>query len=287
MTPRAVAAKTIRAAGYRLPLSTKRRLLYFRRHRRLPSVRSPQTFTEKVNARILFDRRVDVLRPTCDKLEMKQLAQQSSRVGVPRTLWVGTDVRELAEIELPEQWVLKPNHRSGLVYFGSGRVSDPGVLASYVAANGWLDSAQWERYGEWAYTLATPTLLAESAIGQPGIAPEDYKFFVFRGVPRLVQVDTGRFDDHRRRLYRPDWTPLPHRNLYPVGPVLPAPPHLPEMLEIAGDIGRAFDFIRVDLYDVPDGVYFGEITPYPGGGLEPYEPRDLDVELGSYWTWPS
>lgn len=32
------------------------------------------------------------------------------------------------------------------------------------------------------------------------------------------------------------------------------------------NLGRRFDFMRIDLYDVDGGVSFGEITPYPDGG---------------------
>ncbi len=34
-------------------------------------------------------------------------------------------------------------------------------------------------------------------------------------------------------------------------------------------------------------VWFGELTPYPGGGVIRYEPREFDHELGAYWTLPS
>jgi hypothetical protein len=101
----------------------------------------------------------------------------------------------------------------------------------------------------------------------------------------LVQVDTGRFGDHRRRLYTPDWTPVDVVEDVAPGPVTPPPASLPRMLEIASALGAAFDFIRVDLYDVAGEVWFSELTPYPGGGLDRFDPA-LDELLGSWWQLP-
>jgi len=242
-------------------------------------------FTEKLNWRIVYDRR-PILQWTCDKLRMKAHASSSSAtVLVPRTIWSGRNTAELRSVELAGAWVFKPNHRSGSVHFGCDRITDVEHLE--LLASRWLEEYRGIRLGEWAYAEAEPTLLLEERIGEPGTVPIDYKFFVFDGVTRMIQVDTGRFVDHRRRLFTPDWTPLPHRNVYPIAPVMPPPRRLSEMLAIASDIGHGFDFIRVDLYDRPEGVYFGEITPYPGGGLEAYDPRDLDGLLGSYWKLPS
>jgi len=269
-----------------LPLYQRRWVLYAARQRRRPRLREPVTFTEKGNWRVLYDRR-DALKATGGKLEMKRYAATvAGALPMPRTVWSGTDVRELAGVELPERWVLKPNHRSNLVHFGAGPVADVGALERRVRDEGWMDDHQLDRMGEWAYAFAQRTLLVEEAIGTDGMAPDDYKLFVFDGVPRMIQVDSSRFSGHRRRHYRPDWTPLPHRSAFPLGPVTEPPARLGEMLEAAATLAAGFDFMRVDLYDVEDGLYFGELTPYPGGGLSRFVPRDLDFELGSYWRLP-
>ena len=59
------------------------------------------------------------------------------------------------------------------------------------------------------------------------------------------------------------------------------------MLEAASSVGREYDFIRVDLYDVEGHIYFGEITPYPAGGVVPFSDREFDLWLGSQWTLPT
>jgi hypothetical protein len=267
-----------------LPPRRRREWLYARVHRRIPHFSSPRTFNEKVNWRILNDRRPE-LAWTCDKLAMKQHAVDSgAHVRVPRTIWSGTDVRELKDVHLPARWVLKPTHRSGLVEFGDTETS-LARLAEVTAT--WLMDHQHGVLAEWAYGQARKQLFVEEHIGRPASPPPDYKFFVFDGEPRLVQVDLDRFSGHRRSLYAPDWTKLDVTLNYPDGGDVAPPPSLARMLDVAGQLARGFDFMRVDLYDDEGDVVFGEYTPYPGSGLERFTPRAFDGELGSWWCLPT
>ena len=61
---------------------------------------------------------------------------------------------------------------------------------------------------------------------------------------------------------------------------------LDTMLEVASTLGADWDFIRIDLYAVDGVVWFGEYTPYPGGGLLRYTQRDFDAEQGLHWRLP-
>lgn len=263
-----------------LPVSARRRLRYLVMHRKLLSLRRPVTFTEKVQWRMVHDRR-ELIAPTCDKLWMKAHVEAAglSQVRVPATYWSGTDVGELADVDLPDRWVLKPNHRYGLVHLGSG-VPDVEHLRRLTA--GWLEEPRSLR-GEWAYSRARQCLVVEEMIGAE--APVDYKFFVFEGDVRLIQMSTELGASGRaRRLYTADWQPAGG-----TGELLelaPRPPLLEEMLAVASSLGAPFDFIRVDLYDVDGQVWFGELTPYPASGLRSFDPAHLDAELGRAWRLP-
>jgi hypothetical protein len=274
---------------YKLPSNVSRRALFFYSHGRFPRVKNPITFNEKVNWRILRDRR-EILKWTCDKLAMKDYASSvqgatAHGLRIPRTLWSGTNVRELENVQLPERWVLKPNHRSGLVFFGQGQPNIP-VLQKTV--EGWLWSAEKADLHEWAYSKARPLLLAEELIGVPGSPPSDHKFYVFAGQVAAVEVHTDRFTNHSLRWYLPDWTPL--EVTYGdslLGPAESTPPgNFEKMLAIAGELGRSFDFMRVDLYNVDGEVFFGEVTPYPASGIERFDPASFDEELGAKWELP-
>jgi hypothetical protein len=203
-------------------------------------------------------------------------------VRVPRTLWSGTDVAGLADVDLPERWVLKPNHSCRRVHVGCGR-PDVADLAERTA--GWVEERYWRKSEEWAYRLARPCLLAEEFVGTPGSVPTDLKVLVLDGVPRLVEVHTGRGAGHGLRLYDADWTPLPWSYGYRPGPDAARPERLDDLLKAATALATGFDMLRVDLYEQDGELWFGELTPYPGAGLTRIEP-DLDALLGSWWTLP-
>lgn len=267
-----------RAVGW-LPDRLLRNLYYQYKFNRLPDLRAPNHFTELIQQRMLEDRS-DQVAWTCDKLRMKEFAlANTSAARVPDTYWSGVNVRHLGDVDLPADWVLKPNHRSQTVFLGEGH-PDLDHLADLT--KGWLRMYERAYLGEWAYRKARRCLMAEERLGDHCVI-NDYKFYVFGGVPRLIHVDTDRFSNHKRRFYTTDWQPLEYRNVYPLAPVQPPPKCLDKMLTAAADLGRAFDFIRVDLYDVDGEVYFGELTPYPGGGMEPFTPQSVDRELGDFW----
>jgi hypothetical protein len=268
------------------PLSVRRRWWYLLNCRRWLRLRRPVRFSEKVNWRIVNDHR-PVLLGTCDKLAMKAFAVEHAGdlpLRVPRTCWAGTDIGELAAVDLPAEWVLKPNHRSGTVVFGSGA---PDIADLRERTSGWLEEMNWAILGEWAYRRAARLIVAEERIGGSAPVPADYKVFVFDGVPRMIQVDLDRHTRPSRRFYTADWVPLPHSSRFTIAEPQPSPPELALLLEISARIGRPFDYMRVDLYLHDGEVWFGELTPYPGGGLVPFEPSDLDVTLGGYWQLPA
>jgi hypothetical protein len=282
-TAREVARDTYYQMLRAIPLRQRRQLLYLRFHRQRLRLDPPRRFSEKVNWRIIHDRRPE-LAWTCDKLAMREHAAAAAPgVAIPRVLWWGTDVRELAALELPDRWVLKPNHRSTVIHLGRGR---PDVEDLRRRTAQWLTDRQFVSLGEWAYSQARPLLFVEEWIGEGPEPPVDYKFLTFDGVPRLIDVISGRFGDLRSRYYRPEWTPLEVEAEFPLATVLPRPAELDEMLRIASRIGRQFDFMRIDLYQSLGRVWFGETTPYPGGGVDRFHETWLDEELGSYWTLP-
>jgi hypothetical protein len=270
----------VNAAIGSLPLSLRRHLLYTRFHGRLGNFRTPRSFTEKINWRILHDRR-DLMSWTCDKLQMKDYAADFG-VRTPTTLWVGDSVAELADLSLPDRWVLKANNSSQTVFLGRGR---PDVAHLHEVTDPWRRSVQGRVFGEWAYSQARACLFVEEWIGSSE-APPDYKFFVFDGQVACVQVDTGRFTTHRRSYFDTAWETLDVTCTYPPVEQSAPPERFEELMSVASRLGEAFDFMRVDLFATDNGVYLGELTPYPGGGVEPFSPVSFDDWLGNEWTLP-
>ena len=277
---REVVVRVLFRSVYQLRPATRRHALFLLYHHRPGNFRHPKTFSEKMNWRILNDRR-EILSWTCDKLETKRHADATG-LATPRTLWAGTDLRELENIDLPDLWVLKPNHRSGAIHFGAGQVADASELPP--AREDWLTDAQSVDKGEWAYSRARPCLLVEQRLDRE--PPPDLKVFVFGGRAEVIQLDTDRFKSHARRFYSRNWQPMQFVDRFSVAPVTAAPPRLAEMIQAAERVAAGFDFLRVDLYLFDDRIYLGEVTPYVGGGLERFFPRSADRMLGDLWDLP-
>lgn len=269
----------------RVPIKVRRRLLFARHHRKWLHLRHPTTFNEKVNWRIIFDRR-DEIAWTCDKLQMKEhAALRCPSILIPKTLWSGVDLEELRGLRFPARWVLKPNHGSQNVFLGHGT---PNIAQFAAASRSWMRDHLGSDRGEWAYTQARPLYILEEWIGDGDEAPSDYKFFVFDGKVRMIQVDTDRFSSHKIALFSPDWDRLQAtKSLHGESTAVPRPDRLDLMIKAAEAIADGYDFMRIDLFSNSNGVYFGETTPYPGSGLSPFSPPEYDKILGSYWTLPS
>ncbi|MHA3022055.1 ATP-grasp fold amidoligase family protein [Mycobacterium sp. BMJ-28] len=270
-----------------LPVPVLRQLYHLTMIHRLGDFRTPSTFNEKVNWRILNDRR-DRIIAACDKARMKEMARAAypgAELRIPVTYWSGTDLRDAPDLgELPP-WVLKPNHSSGHALFGPDATTDLAALTAQTRS--WWQRTPAE-LGEWGYSEATPALLLEEKIlTADGAPPPDYKFFVFDGQVQFVQVNRGRFGDQTATFLDAEWNRLPVR--WRIRPVADEqrPAELATMMEIAGILGAGWDFIRVDLYAVDGDVWFGEYTPYPGGGLLRYKPKQFDLESGRHWKLPT
>jgi hypothetical protein len=118
--------------------------------------------------------------------------------------------------------------------------------------------------------------------------PYDWKVYCVGGEPELILQKAAGRPEHLDRPAFKCWLP----SFQPAGPVglwdqlderLP-PPHGPErLLEAARRLAAAVPgpFVRVDLLETPEEVWFGELTPHPGG--PPLFTVATDRRLGEAW----
>ena len=251
-------------------------LAYGWRHRRLLSLADPKSFTELVQHRKLTNR--DLRMPgLIDKVAVKAVvADLLGPQWVTPTLWQGHELPE--KPPWPRPFVVKSRHGCNQRRFVRTGQEDWGEIRRAAARwvrrdyGGWLD--------EQGYRGIPRGILVEPFVGETGTLPIDYKFYVFHGQVRCVQVHIEREYRHRWILFDPDWHRLSRRTDDPD----PAPPAaLDAMIDAAQILGRGFDFVRVDFYETGGTPRFGEMTFYPGSGLDPFDPPALDAMLGRFW----
>lgn len=252
------------------------RLTYLWRHRRFPALAEPRLFTELVQNRKLRGR--DTRQSTLsDKVAVKAFVDEriGSRWVIP-TLWHGHSLPRHPQWKRP--FVVKARHGCHQNAFVRTGNEDWQAIRR--------QSARWVRktYGywldEWLYRHIPRGLLVEPFVGCDFELPIDYKLFVFNGRVEFVQVHLGREHRHRWIVFDRNW----RRVSSPTADSDPRrPASLYSMIEAAEELGREFDFVRIDLYEVQGRPLFGEMTFYPGSGLDPFNPISLDRVMGDHW----
>lgn len=56
------------------------------------------------------------------------------------------------------------------------------------------------------------------------------------------------------------------------------------MRQVAERLAQEFTFVRIDLYDRPEGILVGEITHSPLAGLPIFDLPEWDDRLGQLWS---
>ncbi len=259
--------------------------MYFRSFRRFPRLSDPKDFNEKVQARKLRDRN-PLLKTCADKVLVKDyVAKKIGDEHVIPTIWSGEKFDPVAALSWPLPFVVKANHTSGDIFFV--RSSDEMDIAKLEQmCNAWVARPYQPHLREWAYQHIKPQILVEPFIAQNGKLPLDFKIFVFNGVARYIQVDVDRESNHTRCFYDRDWHKCDFALYYPFykGHV-ERPKNLEKMLNFAEILSKEFSFVRCDFYEVDGHIYFGEMTFYPGAGIENFTPREWDRKFGDLWTF--
>lgn len=68
---------------------------------------------------------------------------------------------------------------------------------------------------------------------------------------------------------------------------LPAKPEkFDEMKKVVKYLSKDIPFVRVDLYEIHQQIYFGELTFHPCSGYMPFEPEQWDEKLGKLIRLP-
>ena len=60
------------------------------------------------------------------------------------------------------------------------------------------------------------------------------------------------------------------------------PDNLKEMIEVSKKLSKDIPFVRVDLYNINNHIYFSELTFSPGGGYGMFYPEEYEILIGNY-----
>ena len=255
------------------------------------NLKDPKTFNEKLQWLKLYDRKPEYVK-LVDKHDVKSyVADVIGEEYIIPTLGVWDSFDEIDFDKLPEKFVLKCTHDSGgLVICRDKAKLD--LEAAKKKINKSLKRNFYYAAREWPYKNVKPRIIAEQYMEDSKTCElRDYKFYCFDGKPTMLLVASERMNgnkDVKFDFFDSEYNHLDITKGHPNADVTPEKPqNFEKMLELAKILSKGIPFLRVDFYEANGKIYFGELTFYPAGGFEPFEPDRWNFELGKMLELPA
>lgn len=253
------------------------------------NLKHPETFNEKLQWLKIHDRNPEYTKMV-DKIQAKEyVANIIGSEHIIPTLGVWDNPDDIDYDKLPEQFVLKCNHNSGL---GMYICKDKSTM-DIKAVNDGLKKGLKENYfysgREWPYKNVKKKIFAEQYIGSN---LTDYRVYCFNGVPKMIYVYKNAESENCEKpeisscdIFDCDWNAMPfHQKSLPCGNA-EKPFFLNEILEYSKLLSKGTCFLRCDFY-YTDRIYAGELTFFPGTGFSPFFGEEWDGIIGGWLKLP-
>ena len=250
------------------------------------NLKNPTTFNEKLQWLKLYNRKPEYT-VMVDKVKAKEyVAKIIGEEHIIPTLGVWDDPDEIDFDKLPNQFVLKCSHDSGgLVICRDKAKLDKDKAQKRIEFC--LKRNYYIATREYPYKDVPHKILAEKYMTNNGGTEEltDYKFFCFNGHVDCVMVCIDRhIGDTKFYFFNREWKLLrlnPRGIAAPEGFTIPKPANMDEMFDMASKLSQGIPFVRVDLYDINNRIYFGEMTFFPDSGCDPNLLPETDKYFGN------
>lgn len=243
---------------------------------------NPKSFNEKIQW-LKLNYKNPLLTKCADKYTVREYVKE--KIGeeylIP-LLGVWDNPDEIDFDSLPNQFVLKVNWGSGQNIIVKDK-SKLNIIEAKEKLRNWMKSKNnhyWMGL-EWCYKDIQPKIIIEEYMQQLDGDLYDYKFLTYGGKVKNLFIVSDRFKNMHIDFYDREYKRLPFKRLYENSSSgIPKSNNYEKMIELAEKLAENLPFTRVDFYSVEDKIYFGEMTFYPGNGMEPFEPREWDYKFG-------
>lgn len=267
------------------------KIAYRLRMKKRLNLDDPKSFNEKLQWLKLYNRRSEYT-VMVDKYAVRQhVADTVGAEYLIPLIGVWNDPKDIDFSALPDQFVLKCNHNSGL---GMCVCKDKSALNIKKARSELRKGMRQDFYlngREWPYKNVPRKIVGEKYMAdESGIELKDYKIYCFDGRPEFIQVMCGRRrGSYYLSHYSLDWQPIRvTRNKHKIyDQPIPRPAHLDEMIDIARKLSDGIPYVRIDLYYAEDRVFFGEMTFYPSSGYVMFSEEEEDLKEGGMIKLPA
>ena len=250
------------------------------------NLENPKTFNEKLQWLKLYDRKPKYTMMVDKYAVRKYIADTIGEEYLIPLLGVWDNPDDIDFDTLPNQFVLKCNHNSGL---GMCICKDKSKLEIEKVKAELRKGLQQDYYltsREWPYKNVSRKIVCEKYM-EDRQAHEliDYKFMCFNGVVKCSFTCSERFTESGLKVtfFDKDWNVMPFERHYPVSKNPPKKPiNYDKMIQFSEQLSKEIPFVRVDFYEINGQLFFGELTFYPGSGFEEFTPEEWDYKLGDF-----
>ena len=246
---------------------------------------NPVTFNEKIQW-LKINNRESEYTIMVDKYKVREYISETigEQYLIPLLgVWDSPD--EINFDILPDEFVLKCNHNSGLGMCICKNKSTLNIEKVKQDLSNGLNENYYLLYREWPYKNVEKKIIAEKYMSDQGKELQDYKIHCFNGIPKIILVCRDRFSDTglTEDFFDIEWNHLniSRENCKHSVDKIKAPKNLKLMLRLARILSENIPFVRIDFYEINGKVYFGEITFFPASGLKKFIPEKWDIDLGN------
>lgn len=246
------------------------------------NLENPKTLNEKIQWLQLNDR--TPLRTLCaDKYAVRDYVKE--KIGeeylVP-LIFHTTNPTDIVPGNLPDfPFIIKTNHGCGdyIIVKDKSTIDWKRVQKNLKKS---LKSNYYYKAKEWQYKNIKPCIVVEKLLLDKNFnIPNDYKFNCFNGKLGFPEVHIDRYIDYRKNCYDSEWNILNCEWGAKRGSEVKKPKLLTKMILLAEILAKDFRYVRVDLYNLRDKIYFGELTFSPGAGFCRFNPPEWDKKFGN------
>ena len=253
-------------------------------------LQNPQTFNEKLQWLKLYNRKPEYT-VMVDKYKVREyIAQELGEEYLIPLLGVWDNPDEIDFDALPNQFVLKCNHNSGLGMCICKDKSELDISKVKVELRKGLKQDYYLTGREWPYKDVPRKIIAEKDMEDVSGDLKDYKFYCFNGEMKFVMINSDRNTSRPTRAdyFDRDFNWLDFTWGYSHAEVHPRKPEqFEKMVAIVEKLAKGLPHIRVDLYDCNGKIYFGELTFFDGSGFDKIEPLEWDYKIGKLLKLPT
>ena len=271
-----------------MPSKLYLKLLFYLNMGKKLNIDNPITFNEKLQWLKLYDCN-PLYTQLVDKYKVrKYIAETIGEQHLIPLIGVYDSFDQIDFNNLPNEFVLKCTHDSGSIVV----CKDKSKL-DFKTTKKILEKNMRRNYyplsREWPYKNIKPRIICEKfMVDESGTELKDYKFFCFNGEPKALFVATDRGIDTRFDFFDLNFNHLPFMQHYKNGvKKIVKPSGLDKMIKLSKILSKGIPHVRVDLYDIYDRIYFGELTFFHFSGFEKFEPEKYDKLFGSWLELPS